>query len=355
YAIYRTENLADVWTDITETLKKVDKLLAKRRGNEKFLSGAALPGLVDYAIWPFIERLPQSIDIAGHNSEEFLRKELPAVHDYRKQLLADPTVQKVSLPYEQLLAHTREYLTNDNPDKVYKKGDPFPARADPNLLRLYNVPHCQFCERVRLVLAAKGIEHEVINVNLKDKPEWLLDRNPSGKVPVLEIGPDSQILTESLIISEYLDEAYPDKQRLQPEDAFQRATDRLFIETFGAKNTVIKHLYVTENLADKWTDIMEGLTALNKVLSNRRWIHKFISGAEQPCLADYMVWPLIQGLVVLVDLAGQDREELMPKWLPALYDYWRQMPTDPTVQKVCQPHEALVARNRDMRSKIFKK
>ena len=81
----------------------------------------------------------------------------------------------------------------------------------------------------------------------------------------------------------------------------------------------------------------------------------YATGAEQPCLADYMVWPLIQGLVVLVDLAGQDREELMPKWLPALYDYWRQMPTDPTVQKVCQPHEALVARNRDMRSKLFKK
>ncbi|CAG2183591.1 unnamed protein product, partial [Oppiella nova] len=59
YALYATENLADVWTDITETLKKVDKLLAKRRGNEKFLSGASLPGLVDYAVWPFIERIPQ--------------------------------------------------------------------------------------------------------------------------------------------------------------------------------------------------------------------------------------------------------------------------------------------------------
>ena len=52
---------------------------------------------------------------------------------------------------------------------------------------------------------------------------------------------------------------------------------------------------------------------------------------------------------------GLDREELMPKWLPALYDYWRQMPTDPTVQKVCQSHEALVANIRDFHSKIFKK
>ncbi|CAG2118099.1 unnamed protein product [Medioppia subpectinata] len=107
--IYSTDNLTAVWPEITDGLKKVDTLLAKRRANNRYLSGESLPGLVDYAIWPFIERLPQIIDLAGHNSTDYLAKELPNVADYRQQLLADPTVQKVSLPYETILAFTREY------------------------------------------------------------------------------------------------------------------------------------------------------------------------------------------------------------------------------------------------------
>ena len=53
-------------------------------------------------------------------------------------------------------------------------------------------------QRARLVLAAKGIEYERVNINLKDKPEWFLKLNPHGTVPVIE-HPDGRVIHESAI------------------------------------------------------------------------------------------------------------------------------------------------------------
>lgn len=48
------------------------------------------------------------------------------------------------------------------------------------------------------MLAAKGIEHECVNINLKDKPEWFFELNPVGKVPVIEL-PGGKVIYESAI------------------------------------------------------------------------------------------------------------------------------------------------------------
>lgn len=53
-------------------------------------------------------------------------------------------------------------------------------------------------QRARLVLAAKGIPYECININLKDKPEWFFELNPGGKVPVIE-HPNGKVMYESAI------------------------------------------------------------------------------------------------------------------------------------------------------------
>ena len=31
-----------------------------------------------------------------------------------------------------------------------------------------------------------GSRHEVVNINLSEKPDWYLDKNPVGTVPTLE-------------------------------------------------------------------------------------------------------------------------------------------------------------------------
>ena len=64
----------------------------------------------------------------------------------------------------------------------------------------YSLPKKSYfvLQRTRLVLAAKGIEYECININLREKPEWFLELNPLGKVPTIE-HPDGKVIYESAI------------------------------------------------------------------------------------------------------------------------------------------------------------
>ena len=75
--------------------------------------------------------------------------------------------------------------------------------------------------------------HEVVNVNTWIKPEWFVDKNPNALVPVLE--KDGQIVYESLITSDYLDELYPDQRPMYPKDAYLKARDKIVIGLFGDK------------------------------------------------------------------------------------------------------------------------
>jgi len=79
---------------------------------------------------------------------------------------------------------------------------------------------------------------------LKDKPEWLFEKNSAGKVPTVEIVSNekdgsSKILNESLIIADYFNEAFPDVPSLVSSDPFRKAQDRMWMESF---NKVITHL-----------------------------------------------------------------------------------------------------------------
>lgn len=94
-------------------------------------------------------------------------------------------------------------------------------------LVLYNAPRCPYVARVRIVLAEKGIEYEVIDVDLDDRPAWLYEKNPAGRVPVIEEG-DGRPLAESAVIMEFLEERYPEPPLLPPDPA-DRAAVRLLI------------------------------------------------------------------------------------------------------------------------------
>jgi glutathione S-transferase len=97
------------------------------------------------------------------------------------------------------------------------------------VITLYDAARCPYCARVRIVLAEKGVDHEVVAIDLSDRPAWLYEKNPLGKVPVIE--EDSFVLPESAVIMEYLDERYPEPALL-PSDPAARALARLQIERF---------------------------------------------------------------------------------------------------------------------------
>jgi len=94
------------------------------------------------------------------------------------------------------------------------------------MLRLVDAPRCPYCARVRIMLAEKGIEHEAVVIDLADRPAWLYELNPAGRVPVVE--EDGWPLPESAVINEFLEERYPEPPLL-PVDPAARAAARLRI------------------------------------------------------------------------------------------------------------------------------
>jgi glutathione S-transferase len=97
------------------------------------------------------------------------------------------------------------------------------------LITLYDADRCPFCARVRIVLAEKSVPYETVVIDLADRPAWLYEKNPAGRVPVLE--EDGFCLPESAVIMELLEERYPDPPLLSLEPA-ERALARLAIWRF---------------------------------------------------------------------------------------------------------------------------
>ena len=97
------------------------------------------------------------------------------------------------------------------------------------MITLYDAGRCPYCARARIVLAEKGIPYETVEIDLADRPAWLYEKNPVGKVPVLE--EDGWILPESAVIAEFLNERYPEPP-LWPEDPGERAAGRLLVFRF---------------------------------------------------------------------------------------------------------------------------
>ncbi len=113
-------------------------------------------------------------------------------------------------------------------------------------------------QRTIAIAEVKGINYEIQYISLKDKPEWFLKESPHGQVPILMTKQGT--LFESNAISEYLDEAYPQK-KLYPEDPFQKAIHRAWIES------AVKHYLIqcsTQRSGDKDT-LLERKAKLDKL------------------------------------------------------------------------------------------
>jgi RNA polymerase-associated protein len=97
------------------------------------------------------------------------------------------------------------------------------------MMTLYSATTCPFSHRCRIVLFEKGMDFQIIDVDLDNKPEDLAVMSPYGRAPVLV--ERELILYESNIINEYVDDRFPHPQ-LMPADPVMRARARLFLHRF---------------------------------------------------------------------------------------------------------------------------
>ena len=95
------------------------------------------------------------------------------------------------------------------------------------MLKLYSFGPGANSLKPMLTLYEKGLDYEQVQLNpakFEHHSEWYKAINPRGQVPAL--WDDGRIVTESTVICEYLEDAYPTEVKLRPDDPFGRAEMR---------------------------------------------------------------------------------------------------------------------------------
>jgi len=171
-------------------------------------------------------------------------------------------------------------------------------------LTLYSYYRSSAAFRVRIVLNLKGLEYDAIPVDLlrvDDENSEYRDVNPQGFVPTLK---DIQrLFHQSLAISEYLEETYPESPIL-PSLARDRAQVRVLSQMVACDIHPLNNLCVQDYLRDRlhasdevvhewyrhW--IREGFQAIEALLKRSVATGEFCHG-DTPTLADACLVPQV--------------------------------------------------------------
>jgi stringent starvation protein A len=155
------------------------------------------------------------------------------------------------------------------------------------MMNLYSGTTDPFSHRCRIVLFEKGMDFQVVDVDLFNKPEDIAVTNPYGRVPVL-VDRDL-VLYEANIINEYIDERFPHPQ-LMPPDPLMRARARQLLHTLELE--LFSHIEALEK-NQKGVDkprahVRDQLTQLAPIFAKQ----KFMLGDEFSML-DVAIAPLL--------------------------------------------------------------
>ena len=189
------------------------------------------------------------------------------------------------------------------------------------MARLFHVPLSPFCHKVRLSLAEKKIEVELVEEKYWEQGSEFLRRNPAGKVPILRI--DGMILTESAAICEYLEDLYPEVS-LMPRDAAARYEVRRLVTWFDDKfhhEVTSKLLYErvhkkisgqgfpdSKNIKAGAKQIKYHLDYMAWLLDHRRWL-----AGDTMTLADFAAAAHLSSLDYISDV-DWNRSAVVKDW-----------------------------------------
>jgi RNA polymerase-associated protein len=204
------------------------------------------------------------------------------------------------------------------------------------MMVLYSGTTCPFSQRCRFVLFEKGMDFEIRDVDLYNKPEDISIMNPYGQVPILV--ERDLILYESNIINEYIDERFPHPQ-LMPADPVMRARARLFLFNFERELFVhVQQLERRDHTKDSSKlmerarqQIRDRLTQLTPIFVK----NKFMLG-EDFSMLDVAIAPLLWRL---------DHYAIeMPRTAAALMKYAERIFSRPAYIEALTPSEKVMRR-----------
>lgn len=206
-------------------------------------------------------------------------------------------------------------------------------------MTFYSDSMSHYSHRVRLVLSEKGVNVDIIEVDIDNKPEDLIDLNPYNQLPTLV---DRELtLYESKVIMEYLDERFPHPPLL-PVYPVARAQSRLWI-------------YRVERDWCRWADIIIRGTVASDIIAQAKRVLKdnimsvipifeekpfFMS--EEFTLVDCCVVPILWRLPVL-DI------ELNEEQAKPMYDYLKRVFERDSFQNSLSEYELEIRENSSFR------
>ena len=119
------------------------------------------------------------------------------------------------------------------------------------MIQLYQFALSPFCRKVRLVLAEKKLDVQLVDEKSWEDNQDFKRRNPAGKVPVIRM--DGLTLCESQAICEYIEETHPEPA-LIPNNPAARAEVRRIVSWFDDKfNHEVTSKLVYERVNKKLT------------------------------------------------------------------------------------------------------
>jgi glutathione S-transferase len=170
---------------------------------------------------------------------------------------------------------------------------------------LYTADRCPYAARARIVLAEKGLAYDAVEIDLDDRPAWIYEKNPLGRVPVYEED-GGLVLPESRVIMEYLEERYPEPA-LWPADPAERALGRLWLERFDDR---LGDAYYAVRRGEPLQVLEAKLAELERTLEARPYLTGRAYGLAD---AGYVPW-----IVRAIDRFGVELGPALSDWLERL-------------------------------------
>ncbi|CAM6089877.1 unnamed protein product [Calypogeia fissa] len=189
-------------------------------------------------------------------------------------------------------------------------------------LQLLTSKYSPFGQRVHLALMEKKIPCQVEYVNLSEKPEILLKANPIYKT-VPTIIHNGNAIPESIIILEYLEEAFPDHNPLMPKDPYKRSVARFWTDyiykSFANFNEAFASKPGTPEKEAANAKILESFKTLDTAMTKFSAEGPFFVGEKFGYL-DVVLAPLSYGVILLerlggVPVPGPDELPRLHKWM----------------------------------------
>ena len=201
---------------------------------------------------------------------------------------------------------------------------------------------CPYAHRTRLVLLEKGVNFNLTEIDLKNKPDWFPDVSPYGKVP--SIRRNGRIVYESAIINEYLDEAFPLPQ-LMPQQPLERALARIWIDYANTRFNPTVYKLLRELDAIKQAELTDELVNVFRYMENEGF-KKLGNGlfwmGQQLTLVDLAFYPFFERLCNLKYYRDFD----IPVDCTQIQEWINTMSLRTSVQTIRNPPEFYIERAR---------